>query len=338
MKVALLSYVYAPSLGGIESASRLVADGLSDRGHDVRVITTTPGRSDDESRVTRRPSPPSLLRALNSADVVLQSNVSLALSWPLLAGLVQRRWVVVNHTPIARPDGRRALRDSLKIATLPRNAYSVSRFLQSLTPVETRIMPNPYDDRVFGADLNRVRRDPRHLLFVGRLVPVKGLDLLLEALGILSRDDPMWRLTVVGDGSGRQGLVELSERLGIASRVDFVGKRFGRELAKTMAEFRIVVMPSREQPAEAYGMVALEAVASGCVVVASSVGGLPEAVGHCGVLVPPEDVPALTAALRDLTADAQKLTAIANADSPTATHTISAVAEAYERAISCEYR
>lgn len=338
MKLAILSYAYAPSLGGIESVSRLVADGLSSRGHDVTVVTKTPGESDDEFRVVRDPSPAELVRILKSVDAVVQSNVSLSLSWPLMMGVVRRRWVVVNHTPIARTDGRRTIKDRLKIMSLPANTYSVSRFLQEQTvPAVTRIMPNPFDDRVFSIDPRIAKRPAKHLLFVGRLAAVKGLDLLLRALAALAESDEGWRLTVVGDGPEREELVTLADRLGVESLVDFVGRRSGKELADVMRVHRVVVMPSRTHPAEAFPLVPLEAIACGCVVVGSHVGGLPEAIGQHGVLVPPDDLGALENALRTLASDPLAVQRITQQDSPASRHTIAAVAKEYERSIETAY-
>ncbi len=338
MKILLLSFAYAPSLGGIETVSQLVADGLEERGHEVRIITMSRGTSADEHRVTRRPGTKQLLSALRSSDAVVQSNVSLGLAWPLLLRLVRRRWVVVNHTPIARPDGRRSVRDWVKLSTLPRNSYSVSSFLAEATgPRKTRIMPNPYDDSIF-RDLGGARFPPRHLLFVGRLAPVKGLDILLKALAEL-RDgiSEDWRLTVVGSGPSELRYRHLATQLDLDSCVTFLGRRSGRDLAQTLNAHQIVVMPSRTTPPEAFPLVPMEAAACGCTVVGSNVGGLPESIGVAGEVFPAGDSAAMISTLRKVVESIEAGATRAETVQNVSRHTVTAVAQHYEQAITDGY-
>jgi glycogen(starch) synthase len=77
----------------------------------------------------------------------------------------------------------------------------------------------------------------------------------------------------------------------------------GEALGRAMREHQVVVVPSRPEPPEALPLVPVESIASGCVVVASRQGGLPESVGSCGVLVPPEDPQALAQTVRELLSD-----------------------------------
>jgi glycosyltransferase involved in cell wall biosynthesis len=135
---------------------------------------------------------------------------------------------------------------------------------------------------------------PPHLLFLGRLVPEKGVDWLLRAVAAL---DVPAHLDIAGDGDHRAALAEQVTRLGLQDTVTFHGWVNGTDLDALIETARVVVVPSVwHEPA---GLIPLEAAAWGRPVVASQVGGLPEyAHPSFSVLVPPNDDPALTSALR----------------------------------------
>lgn len=307
MKVALLSYAYAPSVGGIETVSRLLADGLRDRGHEVRVVTCIPagGGDDADEHVIRCPATSTLLSTLRWADVVVQSNVSIGLAWPLVIGLISRPWIVVNHTPISRPSGERTWRDRLKLVSLGRaRVYAVSEYLRSVTLASSRVIRNPYDATSFhpGSSNTPSPRD-RELLFVGRVVRAKGLDVLIEALALLKSEGFTPQLTVAGDGDERKKIQARSTELGVGNQITWMGVVRGAALGDAMRRHLVVVVPSRPEPPEALPLVPIESVACGCVMIASRQGGLPESVGPCGVLVEPEDARALADAIRNLLSD-----------------------------------
>lgn len=300
MKIALLSYAFAPGVGGIETVSRLLQTGLAARGHEVTVITNTPG--DSEAGVLRQPKTGELLSALRRSDAVLQSNVSVGLAWPLVTGLVRRPWVVVNHTPIARTSGERNWRDHLKVASLRgARVYSVSDYLRQVTLPDSGVMPNPYDAAVFHDTGSGQRAGD--LLFVGRLVPAKGLDVLVDALARLKALGRPRHLSIAGGGPAQAAVEAQVERLGLTDSVTWLGVLRGSALAEAMRAHKVVVVPSRPQPPEALPLVPLEAVACGCVVIATRQGGLPESVGDCGLLVEPEDPAELATAIDRLLGD-----------------------------------
>ncbi|MFM8389762.1 MAG: glycosyltransferase [Actinomycetota bacterium] len=113
------------------------------------------------------------------------------------------------------------------------------------------------------------------MLFVGRIQPLKGLDVAVETLARLA--DRRARLVVVGGASGNEGEAEvvrirsLIESLGVANRVDFVAPQAHHMLSTYYRAADVVIVPSRS---ESFGLVALEAAACGVPVVASGVGGL----------------------------------------------------------------
>jgi glycosyltransferase involved in cell wall biosynthesis len=136
--------------------------------------------------------------------------------------------------------------------------------------------------------------------FVKWLEPKYGARDLIEALGLLA--DLPFEATLVGDGPLRESLEARVRELGLAERVHFLGRRPHSEIPDLLRGFDLLAMPSRQ---EAWGVAAAEASATAIPVVATRVGGIPEVVvdGETGLLVPPQDPPALAAAIRRLAGD-----------------------------------
>ena len=124
---------------------------------------------------------------------------------------------------------------------------------------------------------------------VSRLEHIKGMDLVIPAFAEVRRRFPDVQLLVVGDGSLRGSMEQQAQELGCADAVTWAGRQPQEALPQYYSEMDIVLMPSRS---EGFGLTAIEAMACGCVVVASDVGGLPEVVsdGVCGLLHRTEDV------------------------------------------------
>jgi glycosyltransferase involved in cell wall biosynthesis len=139
--------------------------------------------------------------------------------------------------------------------------------------------------------------DARAVLWVGRMVPVKGLDVLLDACGRLRAGSGVlpFRLYLVGDGPLRETLLHRSVKLGVADAVSFVGAVPHSELGDWYRAADLTVLPSRS---EGVPNVLRESLACGTPFVASAVGGIPEIADEATCrLVPPEDPTALAAAL-----------------------------------------
>ncbi|HEY2341510.1 MAG TPA: glycosyltransferase family 4 protein, partial [Chthoniobacteraceae bacterium] len=159
------------------------------------------------------------------------------------------------------------------------------------------IIPNPYEARTFLRPTDEPTR-PADLIFIGRLVTEKGIDLLLEALARMREHALFPGLTIVGPGPERAAMEGLAGRLGLGETVTFLGPKREAELASLLVQHKILVIPSRYD--EPFGVVALEGIACGCVVVGSAGGGLPDAIGPCGWTFPNGDIDALARALEDL--------------------------------------
>jgi D-inositol-3-phosphate glycosyltransferase len=170
--------------------------------------------------------------------------------------------------------------------------------LYGADPAKVRVVPPGVDlDRFTPGDQRAARAevglapDAKVVLFVGRIQPLKAPDVLLRAAAELLARRPSLRddlvVAVLGGPSGTgldhpQALQDLAARLGLQPHVRFVPPVGRAELAQWYRAADLVAVPSYN---ESFGLVAVEAEASGTPVVAASVGGLPTAVGDGGVLV-----------------------------------------------------
>jgi glycosyltransferase involved in cell wall biosynthesis len=219
------------------------------------------------------------------------------------------------------------LQDHLKhFAARFATGISVSHAVAAHVSTPSKVIPNTYREDIFYSSPDAAR--DKDLVFLGRLVSSKGADLLLNALAILKSRGLSPRLTIIGGGPEESALQQLSKELGIADKIEFAGVKADRELASILNAHKILVVPSRWQ--EPFGIVALEGIACGCVVVGSEGGGLKDAIGPCGVTFPNGNVDALACALADLLTTPDKLDDFrANAESHLSRHKRTDVAKAY---------
>ena len=158
------------------------------------------------------------------------------------------------------------------------------------------------------APVVRLYRPPLRLLFVGRFVPIKGVELLLEAL----RHVPDAHLTLAGDGPGLAAAQQFSREFGLTPRVQFLGEvSFGR-LPELYAQHDALVLPSLSMASasqsgappheEGSPRTLLEGMATGIVPIASASGGMPDLIdhGHNGFLFKPGDAMALASLIGQL--------------------------------------
>ena len=138
-------------------------------------------------------------------------------------------------------------------------------------------------------------RQGNQLLFVGNLIPTKGLWELVQAFERLYRQQPKLRLTIYGTGPLQGPLTDYLHRHGLAEAVRLQGARPLAEVADAMREADLLVLPSYR---EGVPNVILEAMACGLPVVATHVGGIPEVITpDCGILVAPQQSDALADAI-----------------------------------------
>lgn len=141
------------------------------------------------------------------------------------------------------------------------------------------------------------------IAYAGRISSEKGVDTLLRAFKGVASAEPCARLWISGEGPENGAMKELSRSLGIQDRVEFWGTVERRELESRLDHAWVQVVPSKWD--EPFGMVAIEGMMRGTVVVASNSGGLRDIVrdGRTGILFPPGDEAALEAALTKLATD-----------------------------------
>ncbi|HEX7069488.1 MAG TPA: glycosyltransferase [Rhodothermales bacterium] len=181
----------------------------------------------------------------------------------------------------------------------------------AVDPRKVVVLSPGIDVRQFAAETN-VSRDQRQILFVGTLNEQKGVDVLLRAM---ARVGTQASLRIVGDGPARDSLEAEAAALQLMVRFDGAVQPDG--VARAMAACAILVVPSVY--GEALGLVALEAMASGALVIASRTGGLVETVedGVNGFLAPPGDAEALALCI-------ERALAIVDAGGDTLDHLVTA--------------
>jgi glycosyltransferase involved in cell wall biosynthesis len=321
LKIAQVVAVYPPYRGGMGRIAQEYTTRLRRRGHDVHVFTVCrdPLCKDEPfvhclrgPRIGNAALVPALFAGLPNYDIV-------HLHYPFFGGAevlhASRLWrhrqpLVLTYHMDAMARGIKGLVFRVHQRTvLPRILSHVDRILvssldyagcsalASLPEAADRIEPHP-----FGVDLERfhpgsdaelrqdlrVEEDEAVLLFVATLDSAhhfKGLPVLFEALAGLQH--LRWRLVVVGDGPLR-GSYERRARAQIGSRVSFVGNASDASLPRYYRSADLHVFPSTG-PAEAFGLVALEAAASGIPSIASDLPGVRTVVRHgeSGLLVVP---------------------------------------------------
>ena len=175
----------------------------------------------------------------------------------------------------------------------------------SIDPSKIEVIPNGIDVERFNPEKNTtdIRKefsledDDIVIGFIGRIVPAKGLEYLLNALPYLKEEFKSIKLLIVGEGSLVEKLKESAKKNNIFDNILFTGRR--RDIPEILASINIFVMPSI---AEGLPNALLEAMAMGKPIVTTEVGGIPEIVknGFNGLLVPPRDTLSLSKAIKEL--------------------------------------
>lgn len=248
-----------------------------------------------------------VLTALADGSVVLLDGL-IASTVPevLLPQAARLRLVILVHLPLENPRERAAL--AAAAAVLATSNWTRRRLLE-LYPLEPALV------RVAEPGVDPAEPAPGteaggQLLCVGAVTPIKGQDVLVEALTMIS-DLPV-RCLCVGslerDPVYVRSLRRQIQAAGLADQICLAGPRTGIALERAYAAADLLVMASRM---ETYGMVVTEALARGLPVVATDVGGISETLGggsdgsRPGLLVPPDDPAALAAAIRCWLDDAE---------------------------------
>ena len=299
MKILFTSNRFHPDIGGIETISAVLARSFVLAGHSVRLVTQTSGDLHEDRQlfpfqVLRRPSAFHLLACYRWSDLVFQNNIEVRQLWPTL--FFRRPLVISLHTWICSVGGHRSHLDRLKqlVLRLASKVVACSEAIRSDSIPSAVVIHNSYRRSLFRCLPQEPRRSA--LVFLGRLVSDKGVDLLLRSYAQLDRAD--WPLSIIGTGPESERLKALAGELGISEDVSFLGPLQGEALVRALNQHELMVVPSQWR--EPFGVVALEGLACGCVLLASDGGGLPDAVGSAGLLFRRGDQADLANKLREL--------------------------------------
>jgi len=304
-------------IGGVERVLGALATGLASRGHEVTLVCSSrDGAASHDfggSHIVRRPRSRTVLRApiAGLADALPDDVdiIHVPATYPFTTVPVLRAAHARNVPAVldfhfeanppgalvrlgARAYGLAVARDYrlVQLVFVRSHAYAQSaRSLGRVDHTRLRVVPNGFDPASFHPDSSVQTRDD--ILFVGRLVPYKGLDVLLRALASMPKAPA---LRVAGDGPERARLENLAARLGVD--VTFLGRVDDRALPDLYRAAQLTVLPSINSQ-EAFGMTLLESMACGTPVVASDLPGVSDVAAHGGLTAAPGDVHALSRAV-----------------------------------------
>ena len=253
---------------------------------------------------------PSVIHAHFAIDAVQALSIAERLDLPLIVSL--HGFDVTSTEQALRRTfaGRHFLKHRQRLLSRATAFICVSRFLRQ-TALEAGFPESRLHVHYTGIDCERYRnpeleRAPGLILFVGRLVEVKGCEYLLRAMVQVQKQNPQAHLEVIGDGPLRATLEALARELSV--RVTFRGTQSPEEVMRSMSRARILCNPSVKASTgdmEGFGMVFAEAQALGTPVVSFTHGAIPEVVNHgaTGLLCRERDVSALSESIGKLLDD-----------------------------------
>ena len=294
MKIAIIVNLFPPKwIGGTEIATEYMAEHLARRGHEVHIITSLDDdlvRDSFEKGCRIHRLPVIRIRTIGliffwtdiyrtikkiGPDLVHAQSIIFAIPaliskkllkipyvfWGQGSDVYFRDWfmILVSKTIIKNADSAIALTKNMKM------------FLQAIYPRDIAIVPNgiEIDDYRDRHDENGRKTPGTRILFVGRLDPIKGVQILLRAMKIVCRELPEAKLIVVGDGEEREYLESLAESLDLKDQMDFIGMIPHDKIPDYLYKADIFVLPSLS---EGFPVVILEAMASGLPIIATRVG------------------------------------------------------------------
>ncbi len=343
MKIVHTLLRYPPATGGVEEYTRELVERLRGYGEDVTVETTTlkthhppsvlPPVTTDPPYVHRHaaqtfdaigyPIPQGLREELSSLPMdILHAHAFWYAPADIAARVAKKRGIPFVLNPYyANTGNRRTVKWQLYRILYGRATVAAADAIVVISPFEhallksdrfllprVELIPPGVDQK----ELDALALNPFPawnvpagdvLLFVGRIAQSKGLDLLIRAFAAVRGERDATRLVVIGEDFGyQQECALLAEKLGVSEAITWTGRASRRELLGAYRHAALFAFPSRY---EAFGIVALEASAMGCPVVATRATAIPFVVkdGVTGLLFTPEDVGDLTKQILTLLRD-----------------------------------
>lgn len=302
-RILILSHKFLPFVGGIEVMSLFLANTIVKAGYKVKILTWTHDKYTEDLpfEIIRNPKLSIILKEFRWANLILENNPTLRLSWPLV--FFKKPLIIVLHTWLNRTNSRIGWQDRLKKIWLKRanKIITVSNALREKNSINAEVIMNPYRAEEFKI-LKEIKRN-KDFVFLGRLVSDKGTEHAIKAIFELNKLGYNMNLTIIGEGSEFAPLEKLTENLQLTNKVTFTGVLRGLELTKMLNQHRFILVPSLWE--EPFGLVALEGMACGCIPVVSDGGGLPEAVGNAGLIFKRGNLDSLVSCIRNLLDDAK---------------------------------
>jgi len=322
MRIAILVPGFPPKrAAGTEIATQTMARHLTQRGHEVHVITQLdkglPTKSTDEGFCVHRLKAREmrflgvmlfwirifwLLRTIDPEVVHVQS------TYITMPALLAKRFLgkpcvvwaqgsdIYHPTLLERRLTKSAIKNANAIIALTEHMRTT---MQSLHQRDVLVIPNGIDlerfAHLFKAEARSellIEEGKRIIIFVGRLHPVKGVKYLIRAMRLITQAAPEARLILLGDGEEQQNLEALTKELNLENFVTFQGRVSNTETPRFMVASDILVLPSLS---EGFPVVVLEAMACGLPIVATDVRGVSEIVAddQNGFTVQPENPEAI---------------------------------------------
>jgi glycosyltransferase involved in cell wall biosynthesis len=317
MKIALVVTLFPPKwLAGTEIASYNIAKNLAKKGHEVHVITSLDEgfpRKEILDHFCIHRIPLKKIRFIGvicfwfrilleikktNPDIVHIQSISTALPGLFSKIALKKPFIVwAQGSDIYLPDkftkliSKIVLKNASTVIALSKDMKTKMNDIYKRE--DTVILPNGIELAKFQNICPRKQNDKtKSIIFVGTLRPVKGVKYLIEAMNIIHENLPDTKLLIVGDGPDREKLKRLVQELNLQSCTHFAGKVSNEEIPEYMAQADLFALPSLS---ESFGIVNIEAMASGLPIITTNVGGLPEIVinGKNGFLVEPKNSKAL---------------------------------------------
>tara|TARA_R110001583_G_scaffold150543_1_gene302545 strand:- start:1578 stop:2651 length:1074 start_codon:yes stop_codon:yes gene_type:complete len=287
-KIVISTYTFLPDIGGVATNSLTIAEAFIAKGYDVTVVTLTGEKSDYDGKikVVRKPNLFTLMKLYFYADWILYSNLSVKLCWPAIflhktSALHHHSSSAFSRSNVSGMSGymkryveNKVISKSIHFVNSEftktdagcffdkRQAHITYPIVQK-TKISERIV-NKYKER-------------NGAIFVGRIEKEKGVSYLLENINLIKEKLNVKEITFVGDGTLLETIKENKP-----NGTNFVGAVDLNRVHELMEKSEYVFVPSIWQ--EPFGIVAVEGLASGAIVISSDRGGLPEALGDLGEL------------------------------------------------------
>ncbi len=296
MHIVIASYTFLPSIGGVATTVSILADGFVEAGHQVTVVTTDEkpaDYTDDFSyEVVRDFSRAELFELYKKADILIMSNLSMRLIYPLF--FINRSFALSHHSERAwNLSGGLFSADTLRRHIIKRATHFMTSDYcgrQSGLPYKvTYPFANP---RFIKPEIIKPATERKGILLVGRLEPEKGINWLLDRWE-KTYEIVQEPLIIVGDGSLKEDVQNRAKSL---PNVIYRGRLSLEDTAKEMGQAAYAIVPSLW--AEPFGAVATEALAAGAVTIHTDRGGLPETTGKLGFHYDPDDDASFYSALK----------------------------------------